>query len=289
MSGEGGRLPSLQELEERLNDSEKRQVENAGRAFARLLSILKILRKPGGCPWDRKQTHESLKPYMLEECYEVLAAIDSGRPEELREELGDLLLHVLFQAEISEEDGDWEAAEPMEQISNKLIRRHPHVFAGLEVEGEEEVLRNWEQIKAREKNHDGERKSVLDGVPAQLPSLLRAQRMQEKVAGVGFEWEEIDGAIQKLEEEVGELRDALNRRDREASAMEYGDVLFSLVNVARYLKIHPEDALRQVNDKFQRRFQHVERRLAEEGRELSDASLQEMDRYWDEAKRQERT
>jgi tetrapyrrole methylase family protein/MazG family protein len=259
-------------------------VARTARACGQLLAVLKQLRAPDGCPWDREQTAESLKPYMLEECHEVMAAIDGGNPMELREELGDLLLHALFQAEIAAEKGDFATAEPFEQIAEKLIRRHPHVFGEERLETPAEVERQWEALKLKEKGHQGESRSLLDGVPRTLPGLLRAQRIQEKMAGVGFDWADVSGARGKLQEEYGELCDALDRGDLEEARREFGDFLFSLVNLARFLKIHPEDSLRLTNDKVIRRFRHVEKRLREQGLDASDSDLATMDRFWDEAK-----
>ena len=273
----------------RLSSEEQAQVTRAAGACARLMTILKLLRAPQGCPWDREQTHESLKPYMLEECHEVMAAIDSGDPRELREELGDLLLHVLFQAEISEENGEFDSADPMDHIAEKLVRRHPHVFGDLELSTSAEVERNWEAIKLREKGHKGQERSVLDGVPRTLPGLLRAQRIQEKMAGVGFDWADASGARAKLQEETGELLEALDQGRLAEARGEFGDFLFSVVNLARFLDIHPEDSLRLTNDKDTRRFQHVERRLRESGLDAASSDLATMDRHWDEAKALERS
>lgn len=263
-------------------------VDRTAAACGRLLAILKRLRAPDGCPWDREQTHESLKPYMLEECHEVMAAIDGGNPRELREELGDLLLHVLFQAEIAEEAGEFSAAEPIEQIADKLVRRHPHVFGDVRIEDTAGVERQWEALKLKEKGHGPGERSVLDGVPRTLPGLLRAQRIQEKMAGVGFDWSDVSGARQKLAEEYTELCAALDADDLGEARREFGDFLFSMVNMARFLGIHPEDSLRVTNDKVTRRFQHVEKRLRETGLDAASSDLATMDRFWDEAKLIER-
>lgn len=267
---------------------EAASIERTARACGRLLAVLKRLRAPDGCPWDREQTSESLKPYMLEECHEVMCAIDGGNALELSEELGDLLLHALFQAEIAEEGGRFTAADPFEQITEKLIRRHPHVFGGQTLESATQVERQWETLKLKEKDGSGTPRSLLDGVPRTLPGLLRAQRIQEKMAGVGFDWADVSGARRKLAEEYGELCRALDHGDREEARREFGDLLFSLVNVARFLGIHPEDALRQTNEKVTRRFRHVEQRLAESGLDAGASDLATMDRYWDEAKNLER-
>jgi len=263
-------------------------VDRTAAACGRLLAILKRLRAPDGCPWDREQTHESLKPYMLEECHEVMAAIDGGNPGELREELGDLLLHVLFQAEIAEEAGEFSAAEPIEQIADKLVRRHPHVFGDARIADTAGVERQWEALKLKEKGHGTGERSVLDGVPRTLPGLLRAQRIQEKMAGVGFDWSDVSGARQKLAEEYTELCAALDADDLGEARREFGDFLFSMVNMARFLGIHPEDSLRVTNDKVTRRFQHVEKCLRETGLDAASSDLATMDRFWDEAKLIER-
>jgi len=278
------------ELEARLSPGQVEDAERDGRALARLLKILKRLRAPDGCPWDRAQTHESLRPYLLEECHEVLEAIDRGSLADLREELGDLALHVAFQAELAEESGAFRLADSLEQISEKLIRRHPHVFGEDAAADAAAVERLWEKVKAEERREgqDGGPASILDGLPRALPGLLKAQRIQEKVAGVGFEWECAAGAVAKLEEEYGEFRRALAAGDGRDMEEEFGDFLFSVVNIARYLKVQPEDALRRANEKFARRFREVERLLHARGGELASAGLAVLDRLWEEVKADER-
>jgi tetrapyrrole methylase family protein/MazG family protein len=273
------------DLDKRLSAGQLKDAEADGLAMSRLLKILKILRAPDGCPWDREQTHRSLRPYLLEECYEVLDAIDREDMNDLREELGDLSLHVAFQAELAEERGEFRLADSLDEISEKLIRRHPHVFGDTKASTPEDVERNWERIKTKEK---AERASILDGLPAALPGLLRAQRIQEKVAGVGFEWKDVSGAIDKLKEEYGEFLEALESGDHKEQEAEFGDFLFSIVNIARYLKVQPEDALRRTNDKFCRRFSQLEERLKAAGGSLGESSLEEMDRLWEAVKRDER-
>jgi XTP/dITP diphosphohydrolase len=248
------------------------------RDFGSLVRIMQILRKE--CPWDREQTHESLKDLMVEEVYEAIDAIDRKDYDDLRKELGDMLLHVVFHAEMGSEHGGFDIGDVIFGIQDKLIRRHPHVFAETKVSGTDEVLKNWEQIKKKE-NPKG---SVLDGVPSSLPGLLRAQRMQEKAAGVGFDWPDWKGAWVKLEEEMRELSDVLDGDDSDRKAEEFGDVMFSMVNVGRYFGINAEDSLRLTNAKFQQRFSHIEKRAAELGLELKDMTLEEMDKLWDEAK-----
>lgn len=251
-------------------------------AYADFVAIIKQLRRD--CPWDREQTHESVKHLLIEEAYETVEAIDKEDWDELKRELGDLLLHVVFHSVIAEQNGTFSLRDVIEAESDKLIRRHPHVFGNTEVANTEEVLANWEQIKMKE----GKKKSALEGVPRHLPSLLRALRVQEKAAGVGFDFPERDGAWEKVEEEIHEFRslveDDATREQREA---EFGDVLFALVNYARFAGINPENALRCTNEKFSRRFQHIERRLAEQNTTMAAVDLLEMDKYWDEAKAEE--
>ena len=249
-------------------------------AYADFVAIVRQLRRD--CPWDREQTHESVKHLLIEEAYETVEAIDAEDWDELKRELGDLLLHVVFHSVIAEQDGRFTLLDVIEAETDKLVRRHPHVFGETAVEGVEEVLANWEQIKLGE----GARRSALGGVPRQLPALLRAYRMQEKAAGVGFDFPERAGAWEKVVEEIGEYQhlteNGASDADRED---EFGDVLFALVNYARLTGINPENALRRTNDKFARRFGHIEQRLAEQDRSLAEADLAEMDRYWEEAKR----
>lgn len=248
------------------------------RDFGGLVRIMKTLRKE--CPWDREQTHASLKDLMVEEVYEAIDAIDRNDFDDLRKELGDILLHVVFHAEMGSEHNIFDIGDVIFGIQEKLIRRHPHVFADTTVSGTDDVLKNWEQIKKTE-NPNG---SVLDGVPAHVPGLLRAQRMQEKAAGVGFDWPDWSGAWTKLEEEISELKDVLDGADHRKKADEFGDVLFSMVNVGRYFGINSEDSLRLTNTKFQQRFSHIEKRASEMGLNLKDMTLEEMDMLWDEAK-----
>ncbi|MEM1043927.1 MAG: nucleoside triphosphate pyrophosphohydrolase [Bacteroidota bacterium] len=256
--------------------------------WADFVAVVRRLRRD--CPWDREQTHDSVKHLLIEEAYEALDAIDQADWPDLGAELGDVLLHVVFHSEIAETTtGAFTLEDVIRQELEKLVRRHPHVFGDTAVSGTGEVLRNWEQIKQQERaGRDEARRSVLDGVPRQLPALLRAQRVQEKAAGVGFDFPEAAGAWAKVEEEVGELRDLVEQAatadEREA---EFGDVLFALVNYARFTGITPENALRRTLDTFQRRFRHVEARLADAGRSFDAADLAEMDAYWDEAKRLE--
>lgn len=247
-------------------------------SFDDLIRLMAILRKE--CPWDRKQTHASLKDLMVEEVYEAIDAIDRNDMAELKKELGDMLLHVVFHAEMAGETRDFTIRDVISTLQDKLIRRHPHIFGDTKVDGVGQVLKNWETIKLAE----GGRKSVLEGVPASLPGLIRAQRMQEKAAGVGFDWQTWQPAFEKLEEELREFREAAENGDPAAMSAEFGDVMFSAVNVGRLMGLDAEDSLRRTNTKFQRRFEHIEARLAEAGKTPGTSSLEEMDRLWNEAK-----
>ncbi|MBF0169592.1 MAG: nucleoside triphosphate pyrophosphohydrolase [Nitrospinae bacterium] len=255
-------------------------------AFDRLVGVMARLRSPGGCPWDAEQTHESLKPYLLEETYEVLEAIDGGSMPTLRDELGDLILQVVFHAQLAHERGDFTAADVCHAISDKLIRRHPHVFGAAHAPTPGAVVTQWEKIKKTEEGHK-ERTSALDGVPAAMPSLARAYKIGKKAARAGFDWANVDGAFEKVEEELAEFRAAFAERDVKHMEEELGDLLFSLVNVARFMEVNPEEALRKTIGKFIRRFAHVEARIEASGKELGEATLAEMDALWDEAKKNE--
>jgi len=252
--------------------------------FWKVVEIMAILRGEGGCPWDREQTRESLKPYLIEETYEVLEAIDQGDPEKLKEELGDLLLQVVFHAQMAREQGEFDISQVLEGLAEKLIRRHPHVFGQTQVKDSQEVLENWEVIKGKEKNHQ----SALSGVPPHLPALLQAMRIQEKAARVGFDWSEVKEVWEKVDEEWKEFKDACQRGDREAMAWELGDLFFALVNLARFLGLDPEDALRQCNRRFMERFSHIENRLKEKGLSFQSVNLEIMDAFWEEAKSSEK-
>jgi len=258
------------------------------------------LRAPQGCPWDRKQTHESLKPYLLEETYEVLETIDQHDRRKMAEELGDVLLQVLFHSQIAAEAGTFTIDDVLERLADKLVRRHPHVFPNGADDpiptNAEQVLAKWEDIKRAERQAEGRPGSVLDGVPQTLPALLRAYQIQARAARVGFDWSHdqagFDQLFTKIEEEIREFRTALRqpssadgRRQAESEA-EVGDVLFSLVNLGRFVKVNPEDALRQAVNRFSSRFQYIEREAARQGRAVVDLSFDEMNRLWEDAKRQ---
>ena len=255
-------------------------------SFERFQEIVAALRAPDGCPWDREQTHASLRKYLLEETYETLAALDSNDTAGMREEFGDLLLQIVLHAQIGYEEGEFNMAEILQGISGKLIRRHPHVFGEVEVDGVSGVLVNWEKLKAAERKANGEEESkgLLDGVPREFPALGQAQQIQDRAARVGFDWDTIQGVWDKLSEEISEVRTATTQAELEG---EVGDLLFAAVNLARWLKVDAESALRATNLKFRRRFSHVEKRARETGQQLPDMKLPEMDLFWDEAKKLE--
>lgn len=254
--------------------------------YKRLVDIMARLRAPDGCPWDREQTHETLKPYLIEEAYEVLDAVDEGEDEDLAEELGDVLLQVVFHAQIASEAGRFDVEDVARAIADKLERRHPHVFGDVEADTPERVVTNWEAIKREEKaGGEGETPGLLDGVPRGLPALLRAEQLQIKAARVGFDWEAVAEVTAKAREEVEEFAQTVEGGESQDRVREeLGDLLFSIVNVARFVGVSPEDALDRTNRKFLDRFRHIERRLAESGSSPEAATLEEMDALWDEAK-----
>ncbi|HVF91144.1 MAG TPA: nucleoside triphosphate pyrophosphohydrolase [Blastocatellia bacterium] len=265
-----------------------------GEKFDELVDLIARLRAPGGCPWDREQTHESLKPMMLEEAYEVVEAIDEGNDDELVGELGDLLLQVVFHSDIATEEGRFTVADVIERVSSKMIRRHPHVFGQDTAETSGEVLKNWEAIKAAELSAKGKavegEGSMLDSVSSKLPAVMEAFQMTTKVSRVDFDWPDVPSVLEKLDEEVAELKEAVasESASHREIAGEVGDLLFVAVNVARLLGVDPESALKSSNRKFRRRFRHIEDRLREQGRKPSDSDHVEMDALWDEAKRLEK-
>lgn len=248
----------------------------------RLKDIVARLRAPDGCPWDREQTHESLRAALVEECYETVEAIEKADDANLREELGDLLLHVVMHAHMAGERQAFTFEEVVEGICEKLIRRHPHVFGSGSAEDTTEVLRQWEQIKRAEK---GDRASIMDGLPASLPNLLRAQNAQKKAARVGFDWDDAGGVLDKLEEEIAELRQAIGKGDMRNTEEELGDLIFSMVNLSRKLHVDSETALAGSTRKFINRFRQVESAITASGRKIEDSSAEEMNALWDEAKR----
>ena len=250
-----------------------------------LVEVMKTLRSPGGCPWDIAQTHESLRRNLIEECYEVIEAIEAKDSHGLCEELGDLLMQIVFHARMAEEAGFFDMQEVIDGITEKLIRRHPHVFGEVSVADAAEVLVNWDEIKKREKP---ERKSAIDGIPIQLPALIYAEKVQHKAAKVGFDWDEIGPVWDKCAEEIAELKEAVAEKDAYHIEDEFGDLVFAIVNLARFLKVDPELALRRANKKFSRRFKVVEQKVVESGRDWSEYTLPQLDRFWEEAKKLER-
>ena len=252
-------------------------------AFGRFLDILDELRVK--CPWDRKQTNESLRPNTIEETYELCDALLRGDKSDICKELGDVLLHVAFYAKIGSETGDFDIKDVCDRLCEKLIFRHPHVFGEAQAETAAQVVENWEQLKLKEK---GGNKTVLSGVPAALPSLIKAYRIQDKARNVGFDWEERSQVWEKVKEEIREFQAEVEQMDKEKAEQEFGDVLFSLINAARLYKINPENALEHTNQKFIRRFNYVEEHSIRQGRSLKEMTLAEMDALWEEAKRLER-
>ncbi|MBT8319570.1 MAG: nucleoside triphosphate pyrophosphohydrolase [Gramella sp.] len=248
-------------------------------AFDRLLTIMDELREQ--CPWDRKQTMESLRHLTIEETYELGDAILDKDMDEIKKEIGDVLLHLVFYAKIGSETNDFDIADVANSICDKLIDRHPHIYGDVEVEDEEEVKRNWENLKLKEG-----KKSVLEGVPRSLPAIVKANRIQDKVAGVGFDWEEPQQVFEKLKEELEELQHEVTLDNKDEIEAEFGDVLFSMVNYARFLNVNPENALERTNKKFIKRFQYLEEKASEKNKALKDMTLAEMDVFWNEAKKQ---
>ena len=271
---------------------------SASAEFARLVEIMQTLRSPGGCPWDREQTIDTLKPFVLEEAYEVLEAIDRHDHEALREELGDFVFEAVFLAQLEAEAGRFTIADSLQSIADKLVRRHPHVFGDTKASDSNEVLRNWEAIKAEEKragNKNADKRadtSILDGVSTKAPALMEAHQISTKVARVGFDWKRIEDIFEKLQEEVDELRAAIDEHkqsNQEADHVrvreEIGDLLFVVTNIARQLNVEPEAALKLSNRKFRRRFDYIETRLREQNRKFAETTLDELEELWQEAKR----
>jgi XTP/dITP diphosphohydrolase len=247
-------------------------------AFGRLLDIMDELRSK--CPWDKKQTYQSLRHLTIEETYELGDAILNNNLQEIKKELGDLLLHIVFYAKIGAETDDFDIADVADAISEKLIHRHPHIYGDVEVENEDEVKQNWEKLKLKEG-----KKSVLEGVPASLPAIVKANRIQDKVSGVGFDWDKPDQVWEKVQEELSELNSEIKKGNFDKIEAEFGDVLFSMINYARFIKVNPENALERTNKKFIHRFQYLEAEAKKLGKSLHEMSLNEMDVYWNEAKK----
>ena len=248
--------------------------------FDALVAIMARLREADGCPWDRRQTRESLKPFLIEETYEILEVLDKGDDKGLREELGDLLFHIIFMARIAQEEGAFDIYDVIQGVAEKMVHRHPHVFGSSEVSGHHEVEANWAKLKAAEK----QRKSLMEGLPRHLPALMRAYRLTQRASKVGFDWEDKNQVWKKLEEELQEFQEALQEGQQEKLRDELGDILFTLANLARFIGIDPEDALRRVTNKFSERFQYIEKRLHAKGKDPHEASLAEMDALWEESK-----
>jgi len=247
--------------------------------FDTLMDIIARLRAPDGCPWDRKQTHSSLRQHFLEECYEVLEALDEGNPDKLCQELGDLLLHIVIQARIASEAKKFDIEDVISGISGKLINRHPHVFGSTEVKDADEVILNWEALKRREKDS---KSSILDSVPKQMPALMYSQEIQHRAAQAGFDWEDIDGIIDKLAEEIREYKQAENSEEKER---EFGDLLFTLANIARRMDIDLETVLRETNRRFYQRFSYMEEICRNKGQNVGNLSFDEQNALWEEAKK----
>jgi tetrapyrrole methylase family protein / MazG family protein len=270
LQGSGGRV---------VNDKETQH------KFGELLEVMARLRSETGCPWDKEQTHLSLKPCLLEETYELLDALDGGDPQKLREELGDVLLQVVFHSQIAAEEGKFTAEDVIEQLTDKLVRRHPYVFAGEPLpEDTASVLKQRLQIKASEKK-DGESTSALGNVPKAMPALARAQSITRRAAHLGFDWPNINPVWEKVSEEINELKNAAASGDKKRTGEELGDLLFSLVNLSRFLDVEAEEVLAQTNDRFVRRFQYIETKLKAANKSFDQSSLEEMDRLWEEAKK----
>ena len=258
---------------------------SAGARFQKLVETMARLRAPGGCPWDREQTFDSIKPYTLEETYEVLDAIDRRDWGELAEELGDFLLQAVFYAQMASEEKLFTIEDALDAINNKLIRRHPHVFGEQSAETASDVKRIWGEVKAAEKKDKGKPNGLLDSVPRALPALVEAQQISSRAAGAGFDWENPEQVIEKLHEELAEFDEARRLASQDELENELGDLLFVLVNLARFVNVDPEQALRRTNAKFRKRFAYIEQKLAERGRKLEDSNIAEMEALWQEAKR----
>jgi tetrapyrrole methylase family protein / MazG family protein len=250
-----------------------------------IISVIKKLRSPSGCPWDREQTREKMGYYLIEEAHEAKEAIDEGSPQKIQEELGDLLFQLLTVIEISEERGEFSLAEVIEQARDKMVRRHPHVFGKHSVNDANEVVANWVQIKKQEKKEVKEEDSIVGGIPKSIPSLHRAYLITQRASRVGFDWDDKEGVLKKLKEEVKELESAVSVGNKERIAQEMGDLLFSIVNLGRFLEVDPESAVTKAVDRFTSRFRYIEQRLKERGKDPSQSTLEEMDQLWEEAKK----
>lgn len=277
----------------------KQKELTAGQWFEKLVAVQARLRAPNGCPWDREQTHQSLRTYLIEEAYEVLEALESGNDTKFAEEMGDLLLQIVFHSQIAREDGRFTVSEVIREIHDKMIRRHPHVFGATRAKDSAEVLRNWEQIKAEERRAEGKKRdsknsidlpketSLLDGVSRALPATLEGLQLTRKASRIGFDWEDSGGVFEKMREETEELKKVLGNPDQSKIEEELGDLLFAAINLSRFLKVDPEIALKKANAKFARRFRTMEKLARESGREFKDLLREEMENYWEAAKKSE--
>lgn len=254
--------------------------------FEELVDVIATLRGENGCPWDREQTHETLKSTLIEETYETLEAIDTGDPKKLKEELGDLLLNIMLQAQIAAEHKDFDIYAVIETLVEKLIRRHPHVFGDVNVEDSDEVVKNWEEIKRQEAGYE-DRQSVLDGIPNALPTLLRAQKIQNRAGRVGFDWDKLADVVAKVDEELEEVKASIKSDKPEAISAELGDLFFAIVNLCRFMEIQAEETLRNANRKFMTRFKWMEAELERRGTNFEAADLESLDEIWEEAKKAE--
>ena len=254
--------------------------------FESLVEIIATLRGENGCPWDREQTHSSLKSTLIEETYETVEGINSGDPDKLKEELGDLLLNIMLQAQIAVESQDFNIYDVIETLTEKLIRRHPHVFADVQADNAEDVVKNWEAIKRQEAGYE-DRKSILDGIPNALPSLLRGQKIQKRAARVGFDWNDISDVIAKVDEELEEVKESLNNNEPKAVEMEIGDLLFAVVNLCRFVDLQAEETLRKSNRTFINRFKRMETELEKQGKTIDNQTLAELDEIWEQVKKDE--
>jgi len=255
-------------------------------SFDKVVKVIETLRGPNGCPWDKEQTRESIKPLLIEEAYEVLEAIEEKDPELIKEELGDLLLQVIFHAQIAKESNEFTIKEILDVLHDKMVRRHPHVFKGQDAKSSKEVLKQWEEIKKSE-NKEKKKKSLLGGIPKTLPALLYAQRIQDKASRVGFDWENISQVFAKFKEELSEFENAYAEGKKEKIEEEIGDLFFTLINISRFLKINPDDALKKTARKFISRFHFIEKKIGKTGKSIEKFSLDELDKLWEKAKEKE--
>ena len=252
-------------------------------SFRKLIEVVDTLMGDSGCPWDKVQTRESLKPYLVEETYETLEALDANDPEKIKDELGDMLYQILFHSKISSLSGEFDIGDVINNLNEKMIRRHPHVFNAEPLNNPDQVIKQWEEIKKDEKAQ-ADQKSILDSIPKHLPSLLRAQKLQKKTAKEGFDWDQVSDVFNKLDEEISEFKEAILKEKGADIQGELGDVLFVIVNIAKFKKVDAEEALRSTNNKFIKRFQYIEQKVTKKGKTLKETPFKEMENYWKEAK-----